>query len=297
MSTPALEPTEPNRRAWERANLYFNSLKGTIDADSLRSHAFPDQVTDLFRVREDTSVLHLLCNDGRESAVWALDRGAVVHGVDISEAAISFAIDLHRSLGLEASRFECADYLHHLRNTTLRYDSIVLTLGSLRWIPDLPEFFAAARGALTEDGVVAVWDFHPHTLVHDNHGEITTAYPDGSSTRVRQHGVVDYAGDPSSYYLINRRTEVPSPISYEPQLETTIFADHSVAAILNAAAAAGLVLERVEEFDFVWEERLYPDLVVQSGATFVRPDRANAYPLTLGCRWRADTARSRQEPS
>jgi len=103
-------------------------------------------------------VLEIGCGGGQNSI--ALSRwGARVVGVDSSENQITFARDLARREGVEAS-FIVGNHLDLLRWDKDSYD-IAISCFCLEYIEDLDSFLSAIRNVLREEGILVVCDLHP----------------------------------------------------------------------------------------------------------------------------------------
>src|SRR5262245_18016350 len=107
---------EANRRSWNAATEVHNRHKHD-QARFLRdggSTLFPEEL-DLLGDVAGRSLVHLQCNSGQCSLSLAR-RGAVVTGVDISDAAIDFARGLSGAAGIPAT-FVRADVYDCLAET------------------------------------------------------------------------------------------------------------------------------------------------------------------------------------
>lgn len=109
---------------------------------------------------EGARVLHLLCATGRDS-LSLTNLGAMVTGVDISDAEIEIARRNAAKAGLDA-RFVASDV--YALPAELRcggFDVVYLAGGVLCWLPDLREWAEIVASALTRGGRLVLHEMHP----------------------------------------------------------------------------------------------------------------------------------------
>jgi SAM-dependent methyltransferase len=147
-----MEPTEPNRRAFDRA---YTRRRG--------EHAgLPPIVKATFGDLTGKRVLHLQCGGGHASAELA-EQGAVVTAVDPSEAALEAArAQWPKILWIQA---EAQALPAELRRG--RFDLVYSPEGVLARLPDLDPWARAIAEALHERGELLVFDDHPVALCVD----------------------------------------------------------------------------------------------------------------------------------
>ncbi|MGO8700366.1 MAG: class I SAM-dependent methyltransferase [Limisphaerales bacterium] len=108
---------------------------------------------------EAKSILHLQCHFGMDALSLAR-MGAVVTGVDFSEAAIEEARKLNDLLGLDGKFVVCdVDVLdEHLSG---KFDMIFASFGVLGWHSDLERWALIVSHFLKEGGTFCLAEFHP----------------------------------------------------------------------------------------------------------------------------------------
>jgi SAM-dependent methyltransferase len=144
-----MEPTDHNRRAWEEA--HRRRAEATAGRPGL-----PPQVKRSLSKLEGMRVLNLECGTG-ESAAELAELGAVVTGVDVSEAALESA----------RSRWPAILWVHadvqalppELRRG--RFDLVYTGDGVLPLIDDLDGWARGIVEALRPKGELLLFDAHP----------------------------------------------------------------------------------------------------------------------------------------
>lgn len=268
-----------NRISWDFANRRFNKVKGDF-ARAIRSgvEVMPREVVDHIVMEPGRKLLHLMCNDGREAAFLGWQSGVSVVGVDFSAPAIDFACQLNEELGL-GNRFVRAEILEWLkRESKEEFDTVLLTPGSIRWLEDLPQFFALARRLMKINGQLILWDFHP--ILHCFDGDLMAVldYPFDSRSYVRDAGVADYASDENDFHLVARSGRRQRR---QENIHKVYFSGHSMGTIVDGALRAGFRLVSFKEFPFCWEERHLPWLVETEDRRFEAPLGATRIPMTF----------------
>ncbi|RMI36275.1 class I SAM-dependent methyltransferase [Streptomyces triticirhizae] len=193
-------------------------------ADPLR----PDEVADVGDVT-GLRLLHLQCHMGQDTLAWAR-RGAVVTGVDLSEAAVGVARELAEELGLaERARFVASDvYEARAALGGERFDVVYTGGGSLVWLPDLSRWAEVVADSLRPGGFLYLAEFHPVTDMLDEAGERVV----------------------SDYFDIGpERVDYPFTYTDGPELRHTESVQwrHPLGEVVSAVAAAGLRIEFLRE--------------------------------------------------
>ena len=188
------------------------------------------------------SLLHLQCHFGMDTLSWAR-LGAQVTGVDFSDEAVRLASALAAELNIPARfvRSNVYDLPQHLGDE--RFDIVYTSYGVLAWLPDLYAWAEVIAHCLKPGGFFYVVEFHPLFEMLDDAGA-RFAYP--------------YFGAP-------RPLELRATGSYAAR-EATDFEHeefnwpHPLSEVINAVVRAGLRLEYVHEFDYVWHAAAYTHL-------------------------------------
>ena len=181
------------------------------------------------------SLLHLQCHFGMDTMSWAR-LGALVTGVDISDAAIDLARELNDELQLDASFLRANIYdLPALLNA--QFDFVYTAIGALCWLPDLTAWADIVARCLKPGGTFYMLEVHPMSLVFESvpasagGHELRPAYPYFPDPA----GILD-DGERESYA---GTTKIKTPV-YEWQ--------HSLSEVINAIISAGLTVEFLNEF-------------------------------------------------
>jgi SAM-dependent methyltransferase len=143
-----VEPTEPNRRAFDEAHRTSENV--------LATPGIPSRIRERLGGVGGSRVLHHFCGTGRET-LELVALGALVTGVDDDEAA------------LEAARRRARDVpwvhadVHALPPELLlgRWDLVYAGSGSLRRLRDTHAWAVGVAAALRDGGVLLLHDEHP----------------------------------------------------------------------------------------------------------------------------------------
>lgn len=122
------------------------------------------------------TLLHLQCHFGLDTLSWAR-HGAVVTGIDFSEAAIAEAQRLATLTALEADFICCNVYDTTAHLQEKQFDIIFTSYGVVGWLPDLDQWAAVIRRHLKPGGLFFIAEFHPVVwMFDDNFTRIQYAY-------------------------------------------------------------------------------------------------------------------------
>src|SRR5690348_13166267 len=173
-------------------------------------------------------VLHLQCHIGFD-AISLARRGARVVGVDFSPASLEKARTLARRCDvdvrfLEAEATSLPVELHN------RFDLVYSTIGVLVWIADVRAWMRSAAAALRGGGKLLLVDSHPLYTMIDSLDPLRLDMPYGG-------GAARAFDEPGSYAGADLPVSSTDTVNYA----------HSLGEIVNAALAAGLRLEHLEE--------------------------------------------------
>jgi SAM-dependent methyltransferase len=201
-----VEPTDENRRAWDR-------LQRARVEQSTESPGIPAAIRELLPDLTGRHVLHEQCGSGETSAELA-GLGAMVTAIDVSEQPlVSARARFPRIVFLQADPHELPLTLRRRR-----FD-LVYAAGLLPYLHDLNAWAGDAAAALRVGGRLLVVDLHP-----------AGACIDATTLRWRD----DYfAGD----LVVGRRLQ--------PLERLKLW---RLSELVNAIAATGLVVRRLEEF-------------------------------------------------
>lgn len=121
------------------------------------------------------SILHLQCHFGQDSLSLAR-MGAEVTGVDLSDAAISKAIELNAKIGTDAT-FICCDVYSLKEHLDKKFDIVFTSYGTIGWLPDLDKWADIISHFLKPGGEFIFAEFHPVVWMFDDEfKQITYSY-------------------------------------------------------------------------------------------------------------------------
>jgi len=218
---------EANRRLWNQRTLVhrdsaFYNRSGFLAGETVLT---PIELHELGEVK-GRSLLHLQCHFGMDTLDWAR-RGAIVTGVDLSDAAVSEATQLANETGI-AARFICCnvyDLPQHLDET---FDIVYTSYGVLGWLPDLTAWAKLVARYLKPGGQLYLAEFHPVLWMFDD-----------DFTHIK-------------YYYDNREIIITENQGTYTDREAAIDGkeyswNHSLGEVITALLDAGLQLEQFHE--------------------------------------------------
>ncbi|KTS73489.1 methylase [Pseudomonas oryzihabitans] len=227
--------TAANRQAWElSAPLH---AQGEEWADLLRQAGQPGfSVLDDCLTRTLTeldirglSCAQVGCNNARELLSLAALGGQPALGIDQSTAFLAQGQQLAAAAGL-APALVAAD-IYALPEGLGQHDLVLITIGVLGWMPDLPAFFAAVHDLLAPGGRLVIYETHPFLEIFEPQADqpLLPHYSYFRREPLVLNDLIAYDGQDhgqgaSSYWHI-----------------------HTLGAIVSGCLQAGLVLRRLEE--------------------------------------------------
>lgn len=210
------------------------------------------------------SLVHLQCHFGMDTLRLAR-AGAIVTGVDFSPAAIREATSLARRAALSAvSSFVCCDVYDAPESLARqRFDVVYVSLGSLGWLPDIDAWGNVVASLLSPGGQLYLHDVHPFAMCLDDTGE-----------RVDSH----YFEQRDAPWIVDE----PSTYTDGGVLESTLNYqwNHSLAEIVDALLARGLVLDELTEHEWT-EFAQFAWLTETSRGRFTIPEGRPRIPLSF----------------
>ncbi len=231
---------ESNRSLWNgwtrlHAHSAYYDLAGFKAG---RSSLQPIELDEVGDVR-GKSLLHLQCHFGQDTLSWAR-RGAQVTGADFSDEAISLARSLSAELQIPA-RFIHANIYELPAALADRFDIVFTSYGVLSWLPDLAAWAKVIAHFLKPGGVFYIVDGHPLVgMVNDDCTAFEFPY---------FHAPEPFEHESHGSYAASGRAEGFAHPEYNWE--------HSLSDIINAIIRAGLRLEFVHEFPFMWHVPSY----------------------------------------
>ncbi|WP_210237810.1 class I SAM-dependent methyltransferase [Aliirhizobium smilacinae] len=176
MSTKSIASvTSANKAAWEASAYLHKSGDGwarLIEAASQPGFSvLDDTVTELLRKYhvEGRCAVQVGCNNARELISLASLGGVPMLGIDQSPSFLAQGRELADAAGLELNVLEANIY--DLPKSVGRFDLVLITIGVLSWMPDLPEFFRAISGLMDDGAVLVIYETHPFLEIFDPHRE------------------------------------------------------------------------------------------------------------------------------
>ncbi len=270
---------EENRKSWNTATRAHNSHKKD-QAAFLRgggSTLFPEEKVLLGSI-DGSRLVHLQCNAGQDSLSLAA-LGAEVTGVDISDEAIDFARKLSIGSGIPTDFIRANVYDWFAETERHSFDVVFCSYGALCWLSDLDVWARGVAKVLRLGGRFVCIDFHPFSMVFDEHFEIAYPYFADGRPLTWDDGVGDYVGlagealAPSGFVEGETHYNNPHPV-HEFQW--------AVAEVFQSLIDAGMTIEVTREYPYSNGAKLFEDLVEVEGRRFTRPEGKPNLPLMWG---------------
>lgn len=235
---PNSDYTQQNRRAWNeiasvRSTVFPGAdffAQGGSTLDDRAVQAARQAAGDLTNLR----VIHLQCATGEDTLSWAT-LGAEAAGVDISDEQITIAREKARAAGLPVRFFasDIYDLPGSLPTEVLGdgFDFVFTGGGAIVWLPDLMRWAETVAALLRPGGRLLLIDEHPlASCLWVEEGKLKIAWDYFS--RAIPDIAKGWSHFPGGENAQEQKYEFNWPLG----------------DIVTAAARAGLIVEKVEEF-------------------------------------------------
>jgi SAM-dependent methyltransferase len=237
-SDPGIPVTRQNRKAWneiaEVRSRVFPPAEFFAGGGSMLEAPAVQAVQDAFGPIQNLKVIHLQCATGEDTLSWAV-LGANAYGVDIAERQIELAREKAAKAGLSAA-FAAADVYDLPAALPAdwpagQFDLVFTGGGAIVWLPDLPRWARVVAALLRAGGRLVLMDEHPLAAcisMEDNQLVVMDDY----FRRERAWEGAGWSHFAGGEFARENKYEFTWPLG----------------DIVTALAAAGLLLERLEEF-------------------------------------------------
>jgi SAM-dependent methyltransferase len=221
----------------------------------------PTQIEELGDIR-GKRLIHLQCNTGADTISLAR-LGAQVTGVDLAPENVAFARKLAADCGVADARFIESNVLELMDVHDERYDIVFTTEGVLCWLPDLTLWARNVRHLLADDGFLYLMDGHPLFMVWDEEAlpELVIRYPYFEKNADREEWIGGYAGAPKE--------------------GTNYSWMYTMGEIVTALSAAGLHIEWLHEFDWLYYKLSGERQVRDEAGGWAYPEHRRKLPYTF----------------
>lgn len=165
--------TETNRQAWNYVMpKHQKCMKEKWDEFFLKGNKIVQDSTALELLNNiglrNKDIIHLCCNNGVELlSLKGLGANKCV-GVDICDLAISEARERAKKLNMDVEYIR-SDVYDIEKEYYQSFDMVYISVGTLRWLPDISKFFKLCNNLLRSNGYIFIYDMHPLTeIVNDD---------------------------------------------------------------------------------------------------------------------------------
>ncbi|MEP4980683.1 class I SAM-dependent methyltransferase [Ascidiaceihabitans sp.] len=169
------------------------------------------------------------CNNARELLSLASFGAVPALGIDQSAAFLAQGTQLAQAAGLTPRLLEANIY--DLPDDLGQFDLVLITIGVLNWMPDLPAFFLVIAGLMAPGAKLVIYETHPMLEMFE---------PGGPTPFEPVHNYFETAPDIHE-----------GGITYDGSdggdAPTGYWFSHTMGAILNGCIAAGLCIENLTE--------------------------------------------------
>jgi SAM-dependent methyltransferase len=255
---------EANRRSWDQ-RVDVHRRTRFYDVDGFRAGASslrPVEVEELGDVG-GRSLLHLQCHFGLDTLSLAR-LGAVVTGVDFSEAAIELATSLAAELDMPA-RFIRSDVYELTRVLHEQFDIVFTSYGVLCWLPDIPVWARVVSRFLRPGGRFVIVENHPVAACFEEvDGRLELTYP-------------LFQREPFEWMATDTYADRSIPMEPSPMFEWS----WTVSGMVSSLIDAGLRIESLRELPVSSWQR-FPAMVQDPEGWWRLPN--DPLPLLVGCR-------------
>ncbi|SDH24718.1 class I SAM-dependent methyltransferase [Roseospirillum parvum] len=190
------------------------------------------------------------CNNARELLSLAALGARPELGIDQSAGFLAQARQLAEAAGLSPRLLEADVY--DLPADLGHFDLVLVTIGVLSWMPDLPAFFRILHGLMAPGAALVIYETHPFLEVFDPAAE-------------RPH-------EPAFSYFERTPQTVNQTLTYDGidhgPGETGYWFVYGLGDIVSACAGAGLWIERLDEYPHTIRE---PEYDIYDGRTAQLP--------------------------
>ena len=251
---------EANKRSWGLiAQEHYEAFRTRLLAQE--STLSQTQIQELGDV-QGKRLIHLQCNTGADSISLAR-MGAIVTGTDLVPENIHYARRLAADCGIHDIRFIESNTLEIMNRHHEKYDIVFTTEGVLCWLPDLTLWARNVRHLLAEAGFLYVLDSHPFYMIWDEKQlpALVVKYPYFQKNADQDEWIGGYAsaGKPATNYSWM----------------------YTLGEIVTALSQAGLHIEWLHEFDWLFFQLSSEKQVRDAQGNWVFPEHKECLPYTF----------------
>ncbi len=182
------------------------------------------------------SIIHLCCNNGRETLSLRNMGARHCVGIDASESFLAHGREMIRIAGAETQveliQSDIYDLPGHL---TGQFDIVLITIGVLSWMPELKPVFEVIQSLLKPEGQLVMEDMHPILFMYDED-------PEGGSSSIH----TSYFG--KGIWEETKGLDYYGHEAYDSKPNYSFM--HRLDEILMAGIGCGLQLRYFKELDY-----------------------------------------------
>lgn len=181
---------------------------------------------------KNKSVVQLCCNNAIDLLSLKKKGAGRCVGIDGSQSFIDQAKALSKAAHCSDMEFVCANIYEASKVTSEKFDIVLLTVGVIYWMPDLPRFMQICADFLKEGGLLLMEEIHP----------ILNMYDEGSPSYLASSYFdrTPYEDNLGLDYFTNKKY-ISKP---------NYWFSHTLSDLFMAAINAGLTLRSFKELDY-----------------------------------------------
>ena len=249
---------EANKSSWNKRTA-VHTKSAFYNVEAFKQGQTSLNATELLEVGDvhGKSLLHLQCHFGMDTLSWAR-QGAIVTGVDFSEAAIDYARALSNELEITAE-FICCNVYDLPTHLTRQYDIVFTSYGVISWLPDLQRWASVIHKALKPGGMFYMAEFHPVVWMMDENFECI---------KYHYHNKEVIAETTTGTYADKDADITSQEFGW----------NHSLGEVINALIGHNLRLDYLHEYDFSYYN-CFNNLVQQPDGRYTVKGIENKMPM------------------
>ncbi|MGR6873021.1 class I SAM-dependent methyltransferase [Pseudomonas sp. HK3] len=175
------EYTQKTIESWNEAAPIHAAINQSLCLD-VTDKTFNNLNTDFNRLVDeigvsDKSIVQVCCNNGIDLFSIKNKGAGRCLGIDGSKVFVDQAIELSNAAGYSDIEFCCSDIYTLPEKYQASFDVLIITVGVLNWMPDIPRFMEICASLLVPNGYLLLEEIHPILCMYE---EGSPSYIDSS---------------------------------------------------------------------------------------------------------------------
>jgi ubiquinone/menaquinone biosynthesis C-methylase UbiE len=169
--------TKANRIAWNETAERHAAQNNAALFKAVRDPDFISFEGDILEALQKVgvkgkSIIHLCCNNGRETLSLRNMGAASCVGIDAADEFLAHGNEMIKIAGAEdqVELINC-DVYNLPDDLKGCFDMVLVTIGVLSWMPDIKDFFEVIQSLLKPSGTLVMEDMHPVLFMYEENPE------------------------------------------------------------------------------------------------------------------------------